>query len=146
MKFFSKACTYGIRAALYLASRQEEEPYVPIREISAKLNISFHFLTKIIQVLTEKKLVNSFRGPNGGVMLARPAGEISLEELVLALESPQFFEGCVLQLPGCGDMTPCPFHESWGPLRDTLKLKFRQTSLEEMNRQIKANGLRLGML
>ena len=48
----SNASEYGIRALIYLAAHQEKST-IPISEISERLNISFHFLTKILQVLTK---------------------------------------------------------------------------------------------
>lgn len=47
----SKSCIYGLRATLFLSAR-EQDGFIPIREMSEKLEISFHFLTKILQQLT----------------------------------------------------------------------------------------------
>jgi len=56
----SKACIYGIQAAIYVAS-VKDVGYVSIQEISEKLNISFHFLTKVLQQLTQAGILNSYR-------------------------------------------------------------------------------------
>ncbi len=48
----SNAAIYGIRGLIYLASKKERK-YIPISEISEKLDISFHFLTKIFQKFTK---------------------------------------------------------------------------------------------
>ena len=76
---------YGIRAALFVALLQSNRQYVPIREISERLNISFHFLTKILQELKRHGIMTSYRGPNGGVSLARPASEITLMDMINAI-------------------------------------------------------------
>jgi hypothetical protein len=47
--FISKSCSYGIRSVVYL-SGQPDDKYVSIRDISNDLNISYHFLTKILQI------------------------------------------------------------------------------------------------
>ena len=60
----SKSTEYGIRATLYLTSLKQDG-YVSIRAISDELDISFHFLTKIFQKLTQAGLLQSFRGPRG---------------------------------------------------------------------------------
>src|SRR5690625_822907 len=62
----SKACVYGLRAALFLAVN-ETDKYTPIRPMSEKLEISFHFLTKIMQQMTAKGILESYKGPNGGI-------------------------------------------------------------------------------
>ena len=142
MLLFSKTCVYGIRAALYVATLEKQE-YVPIRAISADLNISFHFLTKILQILTQKNLMTSYRGPNGGVSLARPADQIKLIEIIEAIDGPQLFSECILGLPDCGIQKPCPIHEQWGAMRVTLQNIFQNTSLAELGNKINQMGLRI---
>ncbi len=139
---FSQACTYGIRAALYIASHKNGE-YLPINEISKELDISFHFLTKILQKLTQKKLMKSYRGPRGGVAFARPTGQISLLEIVEAIEGDELFTQCILGLPSCGSDKPCPMHEQWGAIRDKLREVLEHTSLEELSNRVVLRGLRL---
>lgn len=138
----SKSCEYGVRAALYLALKGDHEN-VPIREISDKLNISFHFLTKILQTLTHEGLIASHKGPKGGVALGRPADDITLIELVVAIDSNKVFTQCVLGLPGCGEKKPCPLHEKWAYTREALQVMFQNTTLAEMARKMKENNLRL---
>jgi len=143
MRLLPKTSTYALRAVLYIASTGTDEKFVPIRKISDDLNISFHFLTKIFQILSQHGLMNSYRGPSGGIALAKPANEISLIEIITALEGADFFEGCILALPNCGDEAPCPLHEYWGKMRDQLKDMFEKTSLEELGEKIRNDGLRL---
>lgn len=138
----SKSCEYGVRATLYLASL-EKEGYVSIREISDALDISFHFLTKIFQKLTQAGILESFRGPKGGIALARPAGQVRLLELVVAIDGPELFEECVLGLPGCGNAKPCPLHNYWATERDRLAAMFEQTTLADMAADIKTFDFRL---
>jgi len=134
---------YGIRAAVFVAVLQSTRKYVPIREISERLNISFHFLTKILQELKRHGITTSCRGPNGGVSLARPASEITLMDMINAFERHDFFEECILGLPGCGEETPCPLHTFWGGTRDQIKSIFENTNLENLGRKIRTDGVRL---
>lgn len=138
----SNACEYGIRAVLYLSSLTNEG-YVPIRKISEELDISFPFLTKIFQKLTPAGLLTSYRGPNGGVLLTRPAGQITLREIVIAIDGPGLFEECVLGLPGCGEEKPCPMHAKWAVERDRIERMFATTTLADMAGTIKSLDVRL---
>ncbi|RMH60761.1 MAG: Rrf2 family transcriptional regulator [Bacteroidetes bacterium] len=124
----SRRCTYGLQAALFLAS-QERGAYIPIQRISECLGLSFHFLTKVLQHLTHHGLLRSLRGPHGGVALARPPGQITLKEIVVAIDGPDLFEACVLGLPGCGEQKPCPLHEDWKEVRGCLRNAFAGTTL-----------------
>ena len=139
----SRACEYGLRATIFVA-RHGGDTFVPIREISSELEISFHFLTKVLQQLNEADIVESFRGPRGGVRLNRPPAEITLKQIVVAIDGPTLFTECVLGLPGCGDQTPCPLHDDWSVQREGLSRMLDTTTLAQTTLQIVADGLRIG--
>ena len=141
----SKSCDYGVRAILYIAARSERQ-YIPIRELSDKLDISFHFLTKILQILTQKGLLHSFKGPKGGVRLAIPAQQISLYDVVTAIDGDKLFASGIIGLNACGDDHPCPLHQQWAPIRDQLENMFTSMSLADMAEKIQQQGLRLNDL
>ncbi len=138
----SRTCEYGVRAMVFLAAELSTD-YRAVRTISENLEISFHFLTKIFQQLTRAGLLRSYRGPNGGVMLSRPASEITLKEIVVAIEGPELFNECVLGLPGCGEDRPCPLHESWSTVRVELEKMLEGRTLDEIGAVVVRDGLRL---
>lgn len=141
---FSKGCTYAIRAALLVSMKEEREQrrFIPIRELADELNLSFHFLTKIMQMLTEANILESFRGPNGGVGLARPAKDISLVDIIAAVDGMSLFSECALGLPGCGERTPCPLHDSWAKRREDLKRMFEKATLASLAKQLDTKLIR----
>lgn len=134
---------YGIRAVLYLAANGDHLSYIPIRRISEELNISFHFLTKILQKLTEDGIIASYRGPNGGVALAKPAQEISVMDMINAVDGSETFHTCVLGLPGCGEESHCPLHDDIIKSKDTFRATFENTNLLQLGLRIKEKGLSL---
>ncbi len=138
----SKSCVYGLRASLYLASNQNGE-YVSIREMSDKLNISFHFLTKILQQLTSAGLMESYKGPNGGIRLTKDGSDVNLFEIVAAIDGVELFTECALGLPGCGTEKPCPLHEKWAETRDRIRLMLENTDLVELAQKGKKLNLRI---
>jgi len=138
----SKSCVYGLRASLYLASRTDGE-YVPIKKMSDKLEISFHFLTKILQQLTAEGIMESFKGPNGGIRLNRNGNDVYLMDIVLAIDGSQLLTECALGLPGCGTKNPCPLHDKWAKTRDSIRVMLEETSLTELVKKGKAENLRL---
>ncbi|MDZ7657739.1 Rrf2 family transcriptional regulator [Fodinibius sp.] len=139
---FSTSCVYGLRAMIYLASISRED-YVSIKELSEKLDISFHFLTKILQQLTAEDILESMKGPKGGVRLSKSGREIMLKEVVEAIDGSAIFTECVLGLPGCGSEKPCPMHEMWEDTRDEINELFTTTSLQDMSKEGKAKDLRI---
>lgn len=138
----SKSCVYGLRAALYLAN-QEKGKFIPIRQMSDKLEISFHFLTKILQQLTAEGFLESFKGPNGGVRLDRTGNDVHLMDIVVAIDGPQLFTECALGLPGCGVKEPCPIHDKWAETRDAIREMLEESTLNELVKKGKEQNLRL---
>jgi Rrf2 family protein len=138
----SKSCVYGIRALLYLTLNAGRQ-FVPIKEISNKLDISFHFLTKILQILSQKGLIGSFTGPKGGVRLARQPESISILDIILILDGDDLFHQCILGLPGCQDKKPCPLHYDWKYQREQIRQNFQTTDLKSLAIKIKKDDLRL---
>ena len=100
------------------------------REISDALGIPYHFLAKIVQTLTGAGLLQSMRGPTGGVALARPATRITLKEIVLALDGPAV----------------CPLHDQWAPARAQVERMFSGATLADTAARIQAGDYRLAAL
>ena len=135
----SKTCEYAIRATLQVAVRVEDKgrKYIPVREIAEEVNLSFHFLAKIAQQLIEAGILNSLKGPNGGVGLARPAKSIHLIEIVEAIDGLKAFEGCLLGLPECSEENPCPLHKTWARSRQSVLDELKRESLDSIVRKNK---------
>lgn len=127
----SQTCIYGLRASALLASKSRTE-YTTIRELSDEMGISFHFLTKVLQRLTKSELLESSKGPNGGVKLAKPAESITFMDIVISIDSDSIIHECALGLPGCGVLKPCPLHEEWSGLKANLLHMMRNTTLHQM--------------
>ncbi|RMF60448.1 MAG: Rrf2 family transcriptional regulator [Calditrichaeota bacterium] len=140
---FSKACIYGIRATFYVSLYQGKREFIPINEISDALGISFHFLTKILQKLTRNSIMISYRGPKGGITLARAPEDISILEIIKAIDGEESLNSCILGLPGCGTERPCPLHDEWGPKRDALYQIFANTTLKNINEKFLIENFRI---
>lgn len=84
MKLSTKG-RYGLRALIDLALYGEEEA-VSIQSISARQQISDSYLEQLVRKLKKAGLVTSVRGAQGGYRLAKPAGEISVGDVLRALE------------------------------------------------------------
>jgi Rrf2 family protein len=131
-----------MRAAVYLAARPAGG-FTSVREVSQALRIPYPFLAKIAQTLTRAGLLRTLRGPTGGVTLARPAGDIALKDIVLAIDGPNVFRECVLGLPGCGDQRPCPLHAQWAGARARIEAMLGEASLADIAQATAINDFRL---
>jgi Rrf2 family iron-sulfur cluster assembly transcriptional regulator len=130
--FFSKRCNHGLRALLYLASREATGTYVSIRDIARDLEIPFHFLSKIFQDMRDAGLVEATRGVSGGVRLSVPAKDLDVLRVVDVLEGENFLHGCVLGFEECSGKNPCALHGQWAETRANLQKMFANQSLAQV--------------
>ena len=143
MKVLSKATIYSLRALIYMAGKKSKETPVTIGEISENLDISFHFLTKSFQLLTQHGILESLRGPSGGILLNKPVNKIFLIDVINVLEGEDFFDTCMLGLPGCGEREPCPVHLFWKEVKGKMKLEFQKTTLANLSEKVLTGKMRI---
>jgi Rrf2 family protein len=125
---FSKTTGYAIAAMGCL----EGPDGLPIRaeDIAKVTNISKSYLPKIIQILADKNLVKTKRGYTGGMLLTRAPEEISLLEVVVAIEGPEWIGDCLLGLENCG--STCPTHAFWNEEKSRIEVELRSRKLIEI--------------
>lgn len=129
----SRACEYGVQALIYLNTRPDGE-YVSVPVIARAQKISPSFLSKIVRQLVTNKLLDSMKGPGGGVRLSRSADRILLLDIVRAIDGLEGFERCVIGEPHCSDRRPCPVHSFWRPIRLSIHRMFSEHSLSDLSR------------
>lgn len=134
----SQACKYGLQAVLYLAEHGSE----PIlrKEIAEKLDIPPFFLAKILQDLSRRGLLLSYKGRGGGFTLARPAGNIRLIDVVEAIEGTGFSDECVLGLPDCSDESACAVHAKWKLAKAEILSMLGEKSVKELVSEVPRSG------
>jgi len=125
----SRRTDYGVRIVLDLATLPQDER-AAAHAIAARQKIPRPFLAKIISQLCLAGLVTTFRGAGGGVALARPAAEITLLEVVEALEGPIRLNRCVIRPDDCPRNSYCPVHHVWSQAQADLVDRLGSTTLE----------------
>lgn len=138
---FSRQCEYALQAVLYLALRPKGE-LVSMNELTRRLGTPHHFVAKILQNLTNKRLLVSQKGPSGGFALSKAADKISLLEIVKAIDGDEFNTRCVLGFPECGGKNPCAVHDQWAGLREGIFKMMTHKSIAELAREMKKPGYR----
>jgi len=132
---FSKSCEYAIQATLYLATKPASVPTL-LRDISEALNIPYHFLSKIFQQLTRNRILESHKGSSGGFELCRPPDQITLHDIIRAVDGEDFLANCVLGFPQCGDDNPCPVHSQWKQAKTTIQMMVDSKTILELSREL----------
>ena len=130
----------ALRASLLL-SLLPNRSACRVRELARAMNVPATYLAKVLQSLIHAGLVQSVRGPGGGVRLARRADDIHLWDILSVMEPVEEFETCILGLEHCNDLTPCPMHEQWRPIRQRLIESLQRIQLEEFAQAAAQKGL-----
>jgi len=128
----SQTTGYAVRALRCL-----EEPGghpILVETIADYTGIPRSYLSKLVHRLAKQGLVVARRGHHGGVVLAKPAREITLEELSVAIDGTAWRNRCLLGLLGCTEETPCVLHEYWGTMRGDILTRLSQVTLADMDR------------
>jgi len=127
----SHSCIYGLQASLLLA-RKQNEGFITIRELSDELGISFHFLTKVLQRLTHSQILESYKGPNGGIKLAKRADKICIRDIIECFEEDFELPECALGLPVLHQHGMCPYHNEWQHLKTKIETMISTVTLEDL--------------
>ena len=126
----TRQADYALRAIMYLARLGPNER-AATKKIAEVQKIQPSFLAKIISQLSIAKLIETNRGARGGVVLARPASEISLLEVVEAIDGPIELNECTASPGRCENADNCPLHEIWKEVQDELVSKLRSTTFDK---------------
>jgi Rrf2 family protein len=132
----TKRTEYGLIALVAMVGRRDE--YVSAREISEHYKVPRRLLAEVLKDLSRASLVESQRGATGGYALARSADEISVAEVVAALEGAPSLAGCEKLSPAHGSECEledgCPIRSPLQVIREGISALMENTSLRTLVR------------
>lgn len=130
---FSKSCEYGIRATIYIAGQSLSGRRVSLKDIAHEIDSPVAFTAKILQQLSRSNIVTSVKGPTGGFEIdPGRMTEISLGDIVKAIDGDGIFKTCGLGLKDCSEARPCPVHNQFKSIRANLCRMLDHTSVREL--------------
>ncbi len=135
---YSKPCEYAFRAMTWLATHE----FGRAQQIAKEERLPAFFLAKILKELAAKKVLNSSRGRKGGFSLSRPAEQITLEEIVSALDGLEDLRRCAIGWARCSDDKPCSLHNRFKPIRERVHDYLKTTTISHL---VTAEAVRKGL-
>jgi Rrf2 family iron-sulfur cluster assembly transcriptional regulator len=106
---------------------------ISLQEIAERQDISQEYLEQLFGKLRRSGLVESTRGPGGGYVLARPAADIALSEIILAVDEPLRVTRCEGDaVDGCVRGEKCCAHELWSALGRQMMYFLESVTLEDV--------------
>lgn len=127
----SRRTDYGVRVILDLASLPADQR-VSTQDIAARQHVPSPFLAKIISQLSVAGLVTTYRGSGGGVTLALPPAEISLLQVIEALDGPIRLNRCLSQPQACPRNARCPVHDVLSEAQEQLASLLSVTTFDNL--------------
>jgi len=129
---------YALKTMAALA--MQENTLISIQELSKKLDIPRKFLEQILTILKKGDFVVSKRGNIGGYLLARPANQIMIGDIIRHLDGPLEPIACLDNgYQGCLDMPSCVFREVWDQVHLAIKGVVDHISLADIVARFQAN-------
>lgn len=122
---------YAIRVLLALA-KQPAGRRLSTSAIGNEMLIPKAFLTRIVAKLAQTGLVVTFPGRDGGLQLPRPAGELTLWDVVDAMEGPFLLSDCMTGEAACPFEGACPVRKRWSRLQNAIVDELTRTTFAEL--------------
>lgn len=133
----SRLADYGIVMMTTMARRPERQ--YTAAEVAAESAVAPPMASKILKALVRSGLLMSHRGAHGGYELARPAGSISVADVIVALDGPIALTACVVDGPGNCDLEAlCPARSNWQRINDAVRGALDGISVLEMAHSLPA--------
>lgn len=105
---------------------------VLVQDVAVWIGAPGPYLSKVFHALGRAQLVATKRGRNGGVILMRPAREITLDMIASAMDGEAWQTSCLLGLATCSDERACPVHAFWSVERRRILTEIQSTTLADV--------------
>ncbi len=129
----TRQADYAVRAIMYLA-QLNPGTRASTAQIAREQRIPLTFLAKIVSQLSAAGIVRATRGAHGGVTLARSADEITLLDIVEAIDGPIMLSECTLNPNTCGQSDQCVVRVVWCETRADLVKRLSQSNFGQLTR------------
>ena len=121
---------FAVTAMVDLGMRQTHGP-VTLAAISERQHISLSYLEQLFGRLRRARLVSSVRGPGGGYNLARPAQNVSVADIIIAVDEPLDATQCGGK-ENCHDDKRCMTHDLWATLNEKMQEYLSSVTLADL--------------
>jgi len=136
MRLSTKA-QYAVRAMVSLSLHGSGSP-MALKDISVREDISLTYLEQLFVKLRRGGIVDSVRGPGGGYVLARPASEIRVDEIIDSVEETLVPVSCMDVTGRCVCTDQCVSHSVWQGLAERIRHFLASITLDDLTKEAKA--------
>lgn len=130
----SKLTDYGTVIMTYMA--RKPDAVHTAREITDRIHVALPTVSKVLKLLTQEHLLTSYRGVTGGYSLSRAPNQISVAEIIKALEGPIGLTECSSSPGLCHQESVCPIRPNWQRINRAILATLEGITLAEMARPV----------
>lgn len=140
---FNKETEYALRGLVYIKLQNLKGRRPGTVEISKEIEAPQFFTAKILQRIVRGGLLRSHKGKNGGFFFDEDEPDLPLVKLISATEGDKSFSGCGFGLKHCDTNNPCPLHEKYAPIRESIIKLIGEETVQSLAEKVHKKKIRL---
>ena len=117
---FNKETEYALRSMVYIQAQNLKGRKPGVDEIARATEAPRQFTAKILHRLVRSGFLLSSKGKGGGFNIDQEKPSVNIYDVVTAVEGHKIFSGCVFGLKNCSNESPCPLHNRYKSIRESL--------------------------
>ncbi|MFZ4400053.1 MAG: RrF2 family transcriptional regulator [Bacteroidales bacterium] len=136
---FYKETEYALRGLVYIQVQNFKGIRPGVAEIATEIEAPAFYTAKILQKLAKQGFVISMKGRGGGFYFDKDKAEITLKEIISFTEGINTISGCGFGMKLCDEKNPCPLHDKYKPIRESINKLITEETLQSLARKVE-NG------
>ncbi|MDT8432948.1 MAG: Rrf2 family transcriptional regulator [Bacteroidales bacterium] len=133
----TKSSEYSIRALVFVQLVNWESRRPGVKEIAKEIDAPTAFTAKILHVLTTHQVLLSMKGRGGGFYFAGNQSDLTLFDVIMITEGDRLFTKCGFGLKNCNNAYPCPLHEEYLKIRESILQLAKSETIASLAGKIK---------
>jgi len=129
---FNKETEYALRGLVYIMLQNMKSRRPGTSEIAREIDAPPFYTAKILQRLVKNGFLESLKGKGGGFYFDPEKPELQLIKLISAIEGSKSFSGCGFGLKQCDSENPCPFHEQYTSIRESINKLVSEETVQSL--------------
>jgi Rrf2 family protein len=129
---FNKETEYALRGLVYIQALNFEGRRPGIAEVAEQIDAPHFYTAKILQRMVRQGFIESQKGKGGGFYFDTKKPDLSLRQLIIAIQGDSIFNGCGFGLKQCDEDNPCPLHEKFAGIRTALNQLVTEENIQSL--------------
>lgn len=131
IKLYSKGCEHILRIISQIPQEKYAQTFLA-KTLCRKSRVPEYSARKGLQLLAQKKVLEAVPGPGGGYKFVIHPKKTTLLDVINIVDGKDSLKRCVMGLPECSSKDPCPIHNSWKDLKESLLREFKRKTLFDL--------------